>query len=98
MQFTIQHVLSFLNDPLLLLGHHLLLEYLLLELLQSLDLVVPLCESLNRVLILLLEEGLQLISRHLSALQLVDLRLRQVNDLIAKCIAKHLIINIVRPK
>lgn len=87
MQFTIQHVLSFLNESLLLFSHDFLLDYLLLELLQPLRLIVPVCEPLNRVLILLLKERLQLVSRHLCALQLVDLCLRKVDDLIAKSVA-----------
>ena len=70
-----QLILSVNDDPLLLLLLHLLVEYAPLELLEPLHLVVPLRKLLDRVLVLLLKESLQIVTRKLRALQLVDLRL-----------------------
>ena len=91
-----QLVLSLYDDLLLLLLLHLLLEYAPLELLEPLHLVVPLRKLLDRVLVLLLQEGLQIVTRKLRTLQLVDLRLRQIDNLSRESIAKDLIVHIVR--
>ena len=70
-----QLILSVNDDLLLELLLHLLLEYAPLELLEPLHLVEPLRKLLDRVLVLLLQERLQIVTRKLRALQLVDLRL-----------------------
>jgi hypothetical protein len=54
---------------------------LLLELLESLDLVVALRELLYRVLIFFLKEVLQVFSRDLRGLELVNFYLGQIDDL-----------------
>ena len=91
-----QLILSVNDDPLLLLLLHLLVEYAPLELLEPLHLVVPLRKLLDRVLVLLLQEGLQIVTRKLRTLQLVDLRLRQIDNLSRESIAKDLVVHIVR--
>lgn len=95
-QFAVQLILSVNDDLLLLLLLHLLVEYAPLELLESLHLVVPLRKLLDRVLVLLLKESLQIVTRKLRALQLVDLRLWQIDDLSRESIAKDLVVHIVR--
>ena len=70
-----QQILSVNDDLLLELLLHLLLEYAPLELLEALHLVEPLRKLLDRVLVLLLQERLQIVTRKLRALQLVNLRL-----------------------
>lgn len=81
MQLTVQLALPLNDDLPLLLLLHLLFKDLLLELLKSLDLVVALRELLYRVLIFFLKEVLQVFSRDLRGLELVNFYLGQIDDL-----------------
>ena len=81
MQLTVQLALPLYDDLPLLLLLHLLFKDLLLELLESLDLVVALRELLYRVLIFFLKEVLQVFSRDLRGLELVNFYLGQIDDL-----------------
>ena len=81
MQLTVQLALPLNDDLPFLLLLHLLFKDLLLELLESLDLVVALRELLYRVLIFFLKEVLQVFSRDLRGLELVNFYLGQIDDL-----------------
>jgi hypothetical protein len=81
MQLTVQLALPLYDDLPLLLLLHLLFKDLLLELLESLDLVVALRKLLYRVLIFFLKEVLQVFSRDLRGLELVNFYLGQIDDL-----------------
>ncbi len=81
MQLTVQLALPLNDDLPLLLLLHLLFKDLLLELLESLNLVIALRELLYRVLIFFLKEVLQVFSRDLRGLELVNFYLGQIDDL-----------------
>lgn len=81
MQLTVQLALPLNDDLSLLLLLHFLFKDLLLKLLESLDLVVALRELLYRVLIFFLKEVLQVFSRDLRGLELVNFYLGQIDDL-----------------
>jgi len=74
-------VLSFLDDSLLSVSLLSLLLELRFNICEPLDFVIPLRKLLDCVLILLLQEGLEVLARELSVLELVDLDFGEVNDL-----------------
>lgn len=91
-----QFVLSLLNDFSFIFSNNFLLQNLLLELFESLNLVIAFCKLLDGVLVLFFKENLQLVFRYLGILYLVDLSLRKIYNLCRKGIAEDFIINVMR--